>query len=129
MRRSLAIASIAGIFLVGALVGALGTHVFYAHHFRHPGFLSALGTRWLAADLHRRLDLTAEQQRQVEAILADTRREALDIRHQMMPRITELMARTHERISRVLTPAQRTEFEKYHAERHDHIKRFIAGGR
>ena len=129
MKRFTAVSAVLAVFILGALVGALGTHLFYVHQFRHPGFLSAFGTHWIAADLHRRLDLTADQQSRVDAILADARRESRELRHQMAPRIEQLIETTRQRIEQVLTPEQRKEFERYHAERKEHIRRLMTGGR
>jgi Spy/CpxP family protein refolding chaperone len=129
LKRGLALVSVTAIFVIGALVGALGMHLYYAHEFRHTGMLSALGTRWIAADLSRRLDLTDPQRTQIDEILSDARREAREVRATLMPRISELMARTHQRIAQVLTPEQRVKFEQYHQERHDRIRRLVVGGR
>jgi Spy/CpxP family protein refolding chaperone len=128
VKRLTAASAVLAVFLLGALVGALGTHLFYAHHFHHPGMLSALGARWIAADLHRRLDLTPEQQTRIDAILADARRESLELRRQMAPQISHLMETAHARISQVLTPEQRKRFESYHAEHREHIRRMWSGG-
>jgi Spy/CpxP family protein refolding chaperone len=129
VKRTAAIASILAIFALGVAVGGLGMHLFYVHQFRHTGALSALGTRWIAADLSRQLDLTDAQKTQIDAILEDSRREARQIRAKVMPGISELMARTHARIAQVLTPEQRAKFEQYHHDRHDRIRRLIAAGR
>jgi Spy/CpxP family protein refolding chaperone len=128
LKRFTAVSAVLAVFLLGALVGALGTHLFYAHHFHHPGMLSALGARWIAADLHRRLDLTPEQQTQVDAILADARRESLALRHQMAPQIARVIETAHGRILQVLTPEQRKKFESYSAANRAHIRRLWVGG-
>jgi Spy/CpxP family protein refolding chaperone len=129
VRRAAAYASVFALFLLGVLVGGLGMHVFYAHQFRHAGVMSALGTRWIAADLDRHLDLTTEQRRQVDTILSEARSESRRLRQACMPPIAALMQRTHQRITALLTPEQRAKFERYHQERHERINRLIAGGR
>jgi Spy/CpxP family protein refolding chaperone len=128
MRRSTAIAAIAALFLVGVLVGVLGTHVFYLRHLQQPGWLLKTGTRLLAAELKRSLDLTPEQQRQVGAILADAQQDAFALRREMMPRVIAILDRTHSRISAVLTPEQRERFERLRERRASRWRRVLTGG-
>ncbi|HXO19539.1 MAG TPA: hypothetical protein VOA87_06395 [Thermoanaerobaculia bacterium] len=128
MRRSTAIAAIIALFLVGILVGVLGTHAFYLHKLHQPGGLSALGTRLLAADLKHRLDLTAAQQAQVEKILAEGRAEAMAVRHEMLPRMHAILERSRQRISAILTPEQRAEFERYREQHHFRLHHLLSGG-
>ncbi|HBL25348.1 MAG TPA: hypothetical protein DD490_00760 [Acidobacteria bacterium] len=127
MKRSTALAAVAGLFLVGVLVGILGTHLFYLRQLRQPGGMATLGNRFLAAGLDRRLDLTAEQRRQVDAILADAAREAREVRREMMPRVVEILDRSHHRLSAVLTPEQRQELERFRRQRGDRVRRLLLG--
>lgn len=127
MKRTTALLAVAVLFLVGVLVGVLGTHLFYLHEIRQPGGLASLGTRWLARSLDRRLDLTAEQRKQVDAILADTAREASGLRRQMTPRMLEIFERSRRRISAVLTPDQREKFERFRREHGERARRLIGG--
>ena len=122
------IAAIAALFLVGVLVGVLGTHAFYLHELRQPGGLAAFGTRLLARDLQHRLDLDPRQQAEVEAILKDTRAESAALRREVMPRVLALLDRAHNRIDAVLTPEQRAEFERYRERHRYRLHRFFAGG-
>jgi hypothetical protein len=122
MKRSTAVLAVAALFLVGIAVGVIGTHLFYLHEAHQPGSLARLGSLWLARSLDRRLDLSAEQRRQVDAILADTAREAAVLRHDITPRVLEILDRTHRRISAVLTPEQRKKFERFRREHGDHVR-------
>jgi Spy/CpxP family protein refolding chaperone len=129
VKRLTAVSAVLAVFVLGALVGHLLTYLYTTRQLHHPGMLSALGAHWIAADLHRRLDLTPAQQTQVDAILADARRESIALRHQMAPQIARLMETTRARIAQVLTPEQRKEYERYHAEHRERIKHLMAGER
>lgn len=112
MRKPAALAAVAALFLVGVLVGVLGTHLFYVQRLRQPGGMAELGTSVFAGQLERRLDLTSEQEREVERILAQTRSEAQALRREIVPEIRAILERTHERLDRVLTPEQRRELQE-----------------
>lgn len=127
MRRSTAIAAVVGLFLVGVLVGVLATHVFYLRQMRHPGGLAMLGNRALAADLDRRLDLSPEQRRHVDTVLADAAREAGAVRREMMPRILDILERSQQRIAAVLTPEQQRELQQFRLQRATRLRRFLLG--
>lgn len=128
MRRAPAAGAIVALFVVGVLVGVLGTHAFYLHELRQPGGLAAFGTRLLARELKHRLDLDPRQQAQVEQILADTRAESAALRREMMPRVLAILDRAHSRIDAVLTPPQRAEFEHYRQRNRYRLHRYFAGG-
>src|SRR5947209_4547609 len=92
----------------GQRIGEVGAQMEVAKLLaRQPGGLAHLGSLWLARNLDRRLDLTADQRRQVDAILADTARDAAALRRDITPRLLEILDRTHRRIAAVLTPEQR----------------------
>lgn len=127
MKRSTALLAVAALFLVGILVGVLGTHLFYLRQLRQPGGMAALGNRFLAADLDRRLDLSREQRRQVDAILADAAREAGAVRREMMPRVLEILDRSQRRIAAVLTPEQQEELARFRRRRGDRLRKLLVG--
>lgn len=126
MRRGTALLATAALFLVGVLVGVAATHAFYLYKVRTPGGLGELGTRLIAADLERRLELTPEQERQVDAILAETRREGLVIRRRTIGDVVALLERSHAQLDAVLTPEQRAEFRRYRARYRDVVLKFFS---
>ncbi len=134
MRRSSAVAGVVALFLVGVVVGALGDHLASWHRPRggpggpgvHAGHGSPGGR--LSAELHRRLDLSADQQRQVDAILGDTHRETLALWQEVRPRVVAVIERGQNRIAQILTPQQRQEFEVIRRERADHLRRLLGAG-
>lgn len=127
MRRSTAIAAVVGLFLVGVLVGVLATHLFYLRQMRQPGGLALLGNRALAADLDRRLDLTPEQRRHVEAVLTDAAQEVGAVRQEMMPRVLDILERSQQRIAAVLTPEQQRELQRFRRQRGARFRRLLLG--
>ncbi len=135
MRRSSAIAGVVALFLVGVLVGALGDELVSRRHPRggpvglgapggHGGHLGA-GHRMMAAELTRRLDLTADQQRQLDAILADTHRETQALWREVRPRVVAVIEQGQNRIAQILTPRQRQEFEAFRRERAEHLQHML----
>lgn len=127
MKRSTALLAATALFLVGILVGVLGTHLFYFHEMRQPGGLARLGSRLMLANLDRELDLTAEQRRAVEGILADARSEFAEIRRAATPRALAVLDRSHERIAALLSAEQRAKFERIQARRRALLERYLEG--
>jgi hypothetical protein len=128
MKRSTALLAVISLFLVGALVGVLGTHLFYLRHLREPGWLVKTGSRLLAADLRRQLDLTPEQQRQLDSILLDTQKDVRAVRREMMPRMLAVLDRSQSRIEGILTPEQRETFRRLRERRGDRLRGILTGG-
>jgi len=127
MRRSTALVAIVALFLAGAVVGALGYQAFLYHQMRQPGGVAGWGTRLLASDLKRRLDLTADQEAQIERILADSRAESMALHREVRPRVRAILDRAHARIGAVLTPQQRADFERYRERRHSRLMHLFGG--
>ena len=127
MRRATALAAIAALFATGVLVGVLGTHLFYLRHLREPGWLASTGTRLLAADLRRQLDLTPPQQRQLAVILADARKEALALRRETAPRLLALLDRSESRLENLLDAQQREKFQRLRQQRDARLRRALTG--
>jgi len=145
MKRSSAVAGVVALFLVGVAVGALGGEVVRRHHpwglgggpgragglggpLGHLGMGHSMGHGMMAAELKRRLDLTADQQRQLDAILADTHRETQALWQEVRPRVIAVIEQGENRIAQILTPRQRQEFEVYRRERAEHLKRVLGTG-
>ncbi|MDP9120994.1 MAG: hypothetical protein M3O15_06445 [Acidobacteriota bacterium] len=128
MRRPAAVGAIAAIFLLGMLTGVFASHLFILHQIHGPGGLAAFGTRLMAADLKRRLDLTPEQQAKVDAILADTRNDIQAVRHECLPRTTAILDRAQARIEQLLDPEQKKEFARFHQTRAGRLRKLLLGG-
>jgi Spy/CpxP family protein refolding chaperone len=138
MRRPVALLSIACVFLVGILVGALGTHLLYVRSLPQPAELSrgdrpgpgggpAVGPRFVER-MTQRLGLSEEQRREIDEILRQSREESDALHDEMLPVIREQLERTRQRIFEVLTPEQREEFERLRREHRGRTERFFLGG-
>jgi Spy/CpxP family protein refolding chaperone len=110
MKRSIAVVYVFGLFLLGILIGALGMHLY--HGVRSPGLHRSWGPGERQAGrggfefLSRALELTEEQEREIQSILQESRREARGMHEEMLPRVHTLMEQTHHRFIEVLTPEQ-----------------------
>jgi len=72
VKRSIAILSVIGLFVIGILIGSLGTHLYYAHRLLQPGGPPGMGGKIFVDRLMARLDLTPGQRREIERILKDS---------------------------------------------------------
>jgi Spy/CpxP family protein refolding chaperone len=99
------------VFALGIALGAVGTYVvttrvLAAHSpaVRNPANTMALFTK--------DLNLTADQQKQIEAILNDTRSRYADIHKRDDPEYEKTRQEGRDRIRQVLTPEQGPKFEE-----------------
>jgi Spy/CpxP family protein refolding chaperone len=143
VNRASAVALVTGVFLAGVAVGALGVQIawwqrgpFHGHGpFATPGAGHGLGSReWpggprrsFAERMQEELDLTAEQQARIAAILRDSFEEGRKLREAFHPQIEAHMERTAKRIDEVLDPAQREKFKRLREERARGAHRFFFG--
>lgn len=113
MKRAAAVATVVGVFLLGAVVGALGGHVVHLHRLFHshlgPPEFGLVG-HWL----DRRLDLTREQSEAIEAILDRHHQEMFELRREMLPEFEKRFEATVAEIEALLTPEQRERFRRIH---------------
>jgi Spy/CpxP family protein refolding chaperone len=99
------------VFVLGIALGALGTYVvttrvLAAHSpaARTPANTMAMFTK--------DLNLTADQQKQIQAILSDTRARYADIHKRDDPEYEKTRQEGRDRIRQVLTPEQGPKFEE-----------------
>jgi len=128
VKRSIAILSVIGLFVIGILIGSLGTHLYYAHRLLQPGGPPGMGGKIFVDRLMARLDLTPGQRREIERILKDSHVRAEAFRASMAPRVRALMEETHERVLAVLTPEQREVFEEMSRTHHQRAREWFLGG-
>ncbi len=127
MRRSSAVAGVVALFLVGVAVGALGASLVVNRHGTRGGF-GGFNHHMMTAELYRRLDLDAAQRQQVDAIFADSHRETAALWREVRPRVEAVIARTQSRISLVLKPGQRQEFDRYCREHSEPLRQMFGHG-
>lgn len=112
------IAGILVVFLLGAIIGALGTGVFVVHRIRQFAKEGpALQKTWFMKRLTRRLDLTDTQQPEVEKILEQTEKDVNKFMQKSLSEFAEIMARRNAQLKEILTPEQQKKldemFEKF----------------
>ena len=113
MKRSVALLAVLGLFLVGVLVGVLGTHAFYLHKIERGGGLVGFTTELFASSLERRLDLDEAQKRRLEVILRDTRHDFGVLHEDVGPRAFAILKKMQRRIDSMLTPEQSEEYRRF----------------
>lgn len=113
MKRWMALLAVLGLFLVGVLVGVLGTHAFYLHKIERGGGIIGFANELFARSLEQRLDLDAGQKRQLEGILAETRHEFGVLHEDVGPRAMVILRRMQRRIEAILTPEQAEEYRRF----------------
>ncbi len=115
------IAGILVIFLLGAIIGALGTGVFVMHRMRRFAEGGpALQKSWFMKRLNRKLDLTEAQQPEVEKILDQTEEEVHELLRQSFSEFSGIMQRQQTQLKEILTPEQQRELDEMFARFHQH---------
>jgi hypothetical protein len=128
VKRWIAILSVTGLFVIGILIGSLGTHLYYAHKLLRPDGPPEMGVRMFMDRMEARLDLTPEQRVEIDRILEEGHAKAESYRELMAPRVRALMDQTHERLIAVLTPEQREIFEEMRRTHHRRAREWFLGG-
>ncbi len=126
MNRIAALASVAALFLVGVLVGGLGTYLFFVNQPHRPAPGGPRGDHFLEL-LERELALTTDQMRRIEQILEQSHAEGDALRREMLPRLRGAMTDTRDRIREVLTPEQQATFEKLRLQHWRRVERMFLG--
>ena len=127
MNRALAIVTILSLFVAGVAIGALGMNLYSGGHIDRHDRPHGPGGESCLRRLHRHLDLTADQEQEIEAILKRNHAEAHELRSELQPRVRALMDRAHEEIEAILDPRQREEFQRLIARSRRHAEHFFLG--
>lgn len=127
MKKPVALVAMAALFLIGALAGALATHLYYARQLQRPGGPPAMAAERFAMRLERQLELTAEQKQRIDEIIRESHEESRALREQLSPEVRAHMERTHERILEILTPEQREKFEEVRRRNRRRFDQFFLG--
>lgn len=100
------------VFLLGLALGSLGTFWAWKSGQLRAWWGSRYSTRSPVEWLNRELNLTAEQQKQLEGILDETAAGYRDIRERVGPEYEQVRRAGREKIRAILTPEQRAKFEE-----------------
>jgi Spy/CpxP family protein refolding chaperone len=103
------------VFLLGAALGGMLGFVF-AHHTAMAAPAQMTETEKRAQKVQRltqELSLTADQQRQLEAIIASVQAQYKAIHQTTEPQIDQTRQKGREQIRAILTPEQKPKFEEF----------------
>lgn len=121
MKNVKAIIGIILVFLLGAVSGALVTHVI--NRDRMESFIKGGATsreEVIVSRLTRKLDLDPQQQIQVRAIVHENHGAMRQIRNSYRPQIQAILEQGQARITTLLRPDQQEKFRQIVAERRKH---------
>ena len=117
MKNWKAILGVLGVFVLGALAGALVVHRVYQrriHAFIRGG---PAATEMIVRRLNGQLDLPPDQRAQVETIVRESRQKLRETRQQIDPQVHAVFQDMDQRVRELLTSDQRVKFDKLVAER------------
>ena len=113
MRTGKAIAAVLLIFLIGAATGGLTAHLIYQKRLEGMvrGGSGAMSERILRR-MDRELNLDSGQREAIRTIVQETHTEMRQIRQQLRPQTRQILAKSEERIKKLLRPDQKEAFER-----------------
>jgi len=102
------------VFLLGAALGGVLGNVFGVHARNAPPQLTEVERRAQKVQrLTQELNLTPDQQKQIEAIIARVQAQYKAIHQSAEPQIDEARQKGREQIRAILTPEQKPKFEDF----------------
>lgn len=112
----------AGVFLAGVVAGAFATAGYVHHRMRavhsgDPAALHGLGIEWLDAEL----DLSADQERAIEAILVDTHAAFFRFKSAHNDELRAIVLPALDRVDAALRPDQLERWRKLRDRIVDHV--------
>lgn len=110
--RSSALAVIIAVLFIGCLLGIAGYHFLGKGLSKHPEVSDSQRTQEHAEGLASRLQLTAEQEAQLRAILEDSRRQIAASRAEWDANLQDIRAKTNEKIAAILNEEQKSRFQQ-----------------
>ena len=101
------------VFLLGALLGGVGNHV-WGERVWGKQIINTQPTRnEIVGDLTRDLQLTPDQQKQLGSIVDDTRAQWRTLYTTIEPQHEQIRQQSRDRIRAILTPDQKPKFEEF----------------
>ena len=122
------------IFVLGLLIGALGSGMYFKNRIDHFRDADRMGRKEiLIKRLTERLDLTAKQQDEIAIILDEMRGLHDALREKHRPEIEQIRIQSNERIKAILNDDQKKQFdemiEELQKRRHELVRPFRSGER
>src|ERR1700723_339193 len=101
------------VFLLGALLGGLGNHL-WGERVWGKQMMPAQPTKGqIVSNLTKELQLTPDQQKQLGVIVDDTKAQWRALYTTIEPRHEEIRQQSRDRIRAILTPDQKPKFEEF----------------
>ena len=104
------------VFLAGAVVGGFADHLFFPRQPKARLTQEQFKNK-LIADLNKRLNLQPDQLDKLKAIFDATGVRFHEIHNKIEPDLTALRSEHDDKVRAILNPPQRTEYDKWRAER------------
>lgn len=121
MNKTKAIFGVILVFMLGAVCGAMGTHMINRN--RSDSFMKGTPESRetaIVSHLTRKLELDSRQQSQISQIIHENHAAMNRIRTQYRPQIQSILEQGQSRIAAILTQEQNTAFQKIIEERKRH---------
>lgn len=99
------------VFVLGIALGGVGTYMVTAHVLAARSQTTVHNPANTIAMYTRDLNLSPDQQRQIESILGDTRAHYAELHDKLDPEYEQVRQQGRERIRQVLTPEQQPKFD------------------
>src|SRR5580693_4873720 len=101
------------VFLLGVLLGGVGNHLWGERVWgkQNPAGQPTKGQ--IVNNLTRELQLTSDQQKQLAAIVDDTRAQWRTLYSTIEPKHEEIRQQSRDRVRAILTPEQKPKFEEF----------------
>ena len=101
------------VFLLGALLGGVGNHVWGERVWGKQTISGPQTKGQIVNNLTKELQLTPDQQKQLGAIVDDTKAQWRVLYTTIEPRHEEIRQQSRDRIRAILTPDQKPKFEEF----------------
>jgi Spy/CpxP family protein refolding chaperone len=118
--RSRDIIVLVAVLLAGCLLGIAGNRYFERRFLKSPGYSTGLRTQSNPERLARRLQLTAEQEVQLKAILEDSRHQINAGTAELESKVEAIRSATNGKIAAILNDEQRKRFQQLLSEAEAH---------
>jgi hypothetical protein len=111
--RGEAAALVAVIFLLGGLVGGVTNHLWGERVWGMRNDTPVVATGHLAVDLTQELQLTPDQQKQLNAIMTDTQSKWRVLYAPLEGQRAAIREQSHDQMRTILTPDQKPKFDAF----------------
>lgn len=101
------------VFLLGALLGGVGNHVWGERVWGKQTINTQPTRNQLVSDLTQDLQLTPDQQKQLGSIVDDTRSQWRALYTTIEPQHEQIRQQARDRMRAILTPEQKPKFEEF----------------